>query len=518
MNALLRTTESRAAPTNRASSTVQKLSPKSGPSSDLHASTPIVATHQHLDSEVRILTCGSVDDGKSTLIGRLLWDASDLFEDQREMLRRSDRRVLDGKHLDYSLLLDGLLAEREQGITIDIAWRYFDHANRRFVIIDSPGHEQYTRNMASGASHADVAVMLVDARHGLKQQTRRHAAILHLFGVKRVLLAVNKMDLAEWSEARFRAIEADFKAVIAGFAFEQAYALPVAAVTGDNVARSSAQMPWYTGPTLLAALQAVKPATRRDAQPFRFPVQTVLRDGQDFRGLAGTVTSGRVALGDTLVDVLSGKSAKVTRISTMDGDLASAIAGQAVALVLDTDLDISRGAVLAAPTASPVLARKLEARLVWLADTPFDPDGGYIVRTATDSVPVARLQIDGHLDLETMTKRDAFGIGANDIAFVSTGLNRAVALDTFAQQPTTGSFLLLDAITGATVAGGIVDRALSDTRKLTARTFTLTRDMLSAGLCQGLGTTSADTTEFNRRTAEAVSLLERAGVAVTLDV
>jgi bifunctional enzyme CysN/CysC len=471
-----------------------------------------------LDSELRILTCGSVDDGKSTLIGRLLWDASDLFDDQREMLRRSDRRVLDGTQLDYSLLLDGLIAEREQGITIDIAWRYFDNGNRRFIIIDSPGHEQYTRNMASGASHADVAVMLVDARHGLKLQTRRHAALLHLFGVRHVVLTVNKMDLAGWSEARFNEIDRDFKNMTASFNFETAVAIPVSAVMGDNVATASTSSAWYHGPSLLEALQAIAPRANTNTDALRFPVQSILRDGQDFRGLAGTVTSGRVAVGELVHDVLSGRSAKVARIATMSGDLPFAVAGQAIALVLDTDLDISRGAMLASSGLHPVLARKLEARLIWLADQAFDPDKSYVVRTATDSVPVARLQIDAHLDLSSMQKSDAFALAANDIAFATIGLNRAIAIDRFADHHATGSFLVLDAITGATVAAGIVVSAATTNSFASKRGFTLTRAALNDGLCNDLVANDKSEPEFLRRASEVVKLLEGAGVSVTLDV
>jgi bifunctional enzyme CysN/CysC len=326
----------------------QRMSARAMPAS---AALAVSQPQRDLAGQVRVLTCGSVDDGKSTLIGRLLWDASDLFEDQRETLRKSTRRVLDGTHLDYSLLVDGLLAEREQGITIDIAWRYFDTAERRFTIIDSPGHEQYTRNMASGASHADVAVMLIDARHGIKSQTKRHAALLDLFGVRRVILAVNKMDLVDWSESRFREIEADFKVLTWRFRFEATSAIPVAAVTGDNIARPSSAMPWYGGPTLLDSLNSSQASTHDMSAPFRMPVQMVLRDGQDFRGLAGTVTSGLVSVGDVVTDAVDHVSATVARISTMDGDRTSAQRGQAVALVLDRDIDISRGAVLSSAKA-----------------------------------------------------------------------------------------------------------------------------------------------------------------------
>ena len=254
---------------------------------------------------LNVLTCGSVDDGKSTLIGRLLWDAFGLHADQREHLEKQARTAAGTP--DFSLLVDGLAAEREQGITIDIAWRYFDTPARRLVIIDSPGHEQYTRNMATGASHADIAILLVDARSGVKSQTRRHAAILDLMGVTQVVLAVNKMDLVDWSEPAFRAIEADFQALADRFGFEDAAAIPVSAVLGDNVAQRSANMAWYGGPALLEHLQQAEAGVARTGGAFRFPVQLVVRDGQDFRGLAGTVASGSVAVGDEVVDAVSGR-------------------------------------------------------------------------------------------------------------------------------------------------------------------------------------------------------------------
>ena len=480
----------------------------------------VSAPQRDLAGSVRVLTCGSVDDGKSTLIGRMLWDASDLFDDQREALRKSDRRVLDGRHLDYSLLVDGLIAEREQGITIDIAWRTFDTAERRFVIIDSPGHEQYTRNMASGASHADVAIMLVDARSGIKRQTRRHAAILDLFGVRRVVLAVNKMDLVDWSEVRFRAIEAEFKSLHWRFGFEEAMAIPVAAVTGDNLAARSPNMPWYAGPVLLEHLNQISTTAAASDRPFRLPVQTVLRDGQDFRGLAGSVSSGRVAVGDTVVDVVSRREAKVARIATMDGDLGSARQGQAVALVLDRDIDVSRGAVLAGPTSQPIAARRLEARLVWLAEQPFEPASRYLLRTATDLVSTSRLVIKALLDLESLARRPATTCAVNDIVVADIDLVRATALDPFAEVATTGSFVLVDAVTGATVAGGVVTAARNAVagRPTGAGAFVLNRATLARGLCADLDGRPETDTEFRRRAAEAVKLLQSAGVVVRLDL
>lgn len=469
-----------------------------------------------LQGMLRILTCGSVDDGKSTLIGRLLWDATDLFDDQRETLQRG-RRV-DGGHPDFSLLMDGLVAEREQGITIDIAWRYFDTATRRFVVIDSPGHEQYTRNMASGASHADVAIMLIDARHGIKTQTRRHAAILDLVGLKRVVLAVNKMDLVGWSEERFRQIEHEFRTLMWRFAFREAIAIPVAAVSGDNVATRSTFMPWYTGPTLLQHLEEIPSRGTEPTGAFRMPVQTVLRDARaDFRGLAGTIAAGTVRVGDTVIDPVSRRSARVQRIATMDRDFEEAIQGQAVAIQLDADIDVSRGSVLAAPEAQPIVARSIEARFVWLSETPFQKRGSYLLRTATDLVPVTNIDIKSLLDLETLATHPANSCKVNDIAVAELALGRATAIDRFAEAPETGSFMLVDAISGATIAGGVVTSASPDAVKAEDHVFVLTRAMLARGLCADLPDTPEGEAEFRRRMNEVALLLRTAGVAVEIE-
>ncbi len=467
---------------------------------------------------VHILTCGSVDDGKSTLIGRLLWDASDLPDDQREMVRRAAKAAGNPDRLDYSLLLDGLVAEREQGITIDIAWRYLDTRKHRLVLIDSPGHDQYTRNMASGASHADAAVMLIDARHGLKQQTRRHAAILHLMGVPRVVLAVNKMDLVGWSETRFREIERDFQAA-AGLGFIEARAIPVSARFGDNVAAASNQTPWYEGPTLVACLENVQGRQSSRGGAFRMPVQTVLRDGRDFRGFAGTISSGTVHVGDEVADAITARSARVARIATMDGDLKSAPKGKAVALVLDTDLDVSRGAVLAPPDALPVKARSLNARLVWLAERPFNAGLSLLLRTASDLIPVAAIEITARIDLDTLSPKPASLCSTNDIVTASISLGRAAALDPFDQHAETGTFLLIDSLTGATLAAGIVVAAAPGEAAGTAAPapFKVTRGVLAAGLCSDLGGSEADRREYRRRAREIIRLLEAAGVAAVLE-
>ena len=467
---------------------------------------------------VHILTCGSVDDGKSTLIGRLLWDGTELPDDQRDMVRRAAKASGNPERLDYSLLLDGLIAEREQGITIDVAWRYLDTPKRRLVLIDSPGHDQYTRNMASGASHADAAVMLIDARHGLKQQTRRHAAILSLMGVPRVVLAVNKMDLVDWSEARFREIEAAFLAAVAPLGFVEARAVPVSARHGDNVTEAAANMPWHSGLSLVGHLEAV-PSRSSPEAPFRMPVQTILRDGQDFRGLAGTVSSGIVHVGDEITDTLTGRSARVARLATMDGDLAEAAKGKAIVLVLDADLDVARGSVLASPAALPVRAQGVEARLVWLADRPFGGAHGLLLRTATDVVPVAGLTISAQIDLDTLSPKPAEGCAPNDIVAASIAFGRPVALDPFGNHQETGTFLLLDALTGATLAAGTVIAARSedDSRIAPRRSFHITSDMLAKGLCADLLEGEFAAGEYRRRAREIVRLFELAGIAVSVD-
>ncbi len=475
------------------------------------------AVARDLDGIVHILTCGSVDDGKSTLIGRLLWDASDLYDDQRATIERSERRAGGTDQPDFSLLVDGLEAEREQGITIDIAWRYFDTATRRIVIIDSPGHEQYTRNMASGASHADIAIMLVDARSGIKKQTRRHAAILDLVGVKRVILAVNKMDLVDFSEEKFRKIEADFRTLSWKFGFWEALVIPVSAVTGDNVATRSTAMPWYKGDYLLEHLEKLPSRGSSAGGAFRLPVQTVLRDGRDFRGLAGSITSGVVKVGDLVVDASSGRSAKVQRIATMSGDLALASAGQAVALQLDIDIDVARGSVLSPPDHRPVSAHSVDARMVWLSETAFDTRSGYLFRTATDLVPISNLEIKALLELDTLTSRPASSCGVNDIALAHISLGRSTAVDLFTDLKSTGNFMIVDAITGASLAAGVITAINARADDHDGNQFVLTREMLARGLCRNLGVSAEDREEFMRRANEAALLLRAAGIAVKIE-
>jgi bifunctional enzyme CysN/CysC len=475
-------------------------------------------TAPHGGALVRLLTCGSVDDGKSTLIGRLLWDAAGVMEDQRAAVTlASHNRAVNGEKIDFSLLLDGLQAEREQGITIDIAWRYFETQARRFIIIDSPGHEQYTRNMATGASHADLAILLVDARHGAKRQTRRHAAICDLVGIKKVVLAVNKMDAVGWSEARYREIEADFRAMAGSFNFAQVTIIPVGALTGDNVVYRSAEMPWYAGPTLLDYLETVDAEVAAVDAPFRMPVQLVLRAG-DFRGYAGTVTSGRINVGERIVDARSGLGATLRRISTMDGDRAFAAKGDAVTLALDADLDISRGAVLSEVPRRPINADVIETRLVWLSETPFDPEAGYLLRTATDLTPVTSMSVSALVDFETLRTQPAHGCGVNDIADCRILLGRTAAIDLFRDLPLTGNFVLVSALDGATVAGGVITWAQAGVATMGDNVLVLNRERLARGLCADLGDSPADKAEFNRRAQEVAALLRSAGVPVLIEI
>ncbi len=511
----------RALRTSNKSAAVSALTP-TAPVAQLSPLPPAGPASRKLDGVLHVLTCGSVDDGKSTLIGRLLFDAGAIYDDQREAITRSAAKT---GTPDYSLLVDGLVAEREQGITIDIAWRYFDSSHRRIVIIDSPGHEQYTRNMASGASHADVAIMLVDARSGVKRQTRRHAAILHLMGVKRVVLAINKMDLVGWDLNTFRRIAADFANLTAAFGFLDAVAIPVSAVNGDNVTARSSQAPWFTGPVLLDYLASAPSRIVHTAGPFRMAVQMVVRDGQDFRGLAGTINAGRVCVGDRISDVLSGQSSRVLRIATMDGDLEIASTGNAVAIQLEHDLDIGRGAILSAGTQPPIAARELEVRLVWLSETAFDPKASYLVRTATDLVPVSRIAIESLVELDTMASRLASACGLNDIAVARLTLSRTVAADLFADSPATGIVMLVDALTGASLAGGVILAAMAtpafgeqgtlrsdvEVKPLSAVPFVLTEARL-AGLTSDLTDTDLDRAEAARRAGEVIKLLASAGI------
>jgi bifunctional enzyme CysN/CysC len=412
-------------------------------------------------TRLRILACGSVDDGKSTLIGRLLHDIGEVCDDHLDALARDSRRYgTAGDDLDFALLLDGLEAEREQGITIDVAYRYFATPRRAFMVADAPGHEQYTRNMATGASNADIAVILVDARKGILPQTRRHSCIAALLGIRRVVLAVNKMDLVGFAEAPFRRIAADYAAFAAPLDLAGVTAIPISARRGDNVARPGADMPWYAGPTLVAHLEAVDAEADAPGRPFRMPVQWVNRPHQDFRGFAGTVASGRVAPGDAVVVARSGRVARVARIVTMDGDRHRADAGDAVTLVLDAEVDASRGDVIAAADARPEVADQLAADIVWLGDEPMFPGRQYLLKTAAKTVAASVTALKHKIDVADLGAQPARALAQNDIGLCNLSLAEPVAFDPYRENRTTGSFILIDRYTDATVGAGMIRFAL----------------------------------------------------------
>jgi len=412
---------------------------------------------QEEKSLLRFITCGSVDDGKSTLIGRLLWDSKMVFEDQLAALEADSKKVgTQGGAIDYALLLDGLQAEREQGITIDVAYRFFSTDKRKFIVADTPGHEQYTRNMVTGASTAKVAVILVDARKGLLTQTRRHSFLVSLVGIRHVVLAINKMDLVDFDRQRFESILTDYEQFAAPLGFESITAIPISALNGDNVIEASPNTPWYQGPPLLSYLEIVHVERDNRNQPFRLPVQWVNRPHLDFRGFCGTIASGTVKPGDELQVVSSGRTSKVARIVTMNGDLAEAVAGQAITLTLTDEIDISRGDVLAASESLPLHTRHPEAHLVWMHDEPLRPGQVYLVKTASAITPGRVTNVQYVVDVNTLEQKQAPTLGLNGIGVVRLELDRPVVLDPYHQNRDTGSFILIDRFSNATVAAGMV--------------------------------------------------------------
>ena len=412
---------------------------------------------QEEKSLLRFITCGSVDDGKSTLIGRLLWDSKMVFEDQLAALEADSRKVgTQGGAIDYALLLDGLQAEREQGITIDVAYRFFSTDKRKFIVADTPGHEQYTRNMVTGASTAQVAVILVDARKGLLTQTRRHSFLVSLVGIRHVVLAVNKMDLIGFDRQRFEAIRDAYRQFSAPLGFASITAIPISALEGDNIIDRSGNTDWYDGPTLMTYLEFVRVEDEKRHQPFRLPVQWVNRPHLDFRGFCGTVVAGTVRPGDEVAVVSSGRTSRVARIVTMDGDLPEAVAGQAVTLTLTDEIDISRGDTLATPEAPPLHTRHPEAHLVWLHDEPLQPGQMYLVKTVAATTPGRVSTLHYAVDVNTLERKQAPTLGLNGIGVARLELDRPVAFDPYHENRDTGSFILIDRFSNATVAAGMV--------------------------------------------------------------
>jgi bifunctional enzyme CysN/CysC len=537
----------------------------------MNAMPPLPATPSPLETFLaqqegigllRFLTCGSVDDGKSTLIGRLLYDTKLIFDDTLATLERdSAKHGTTGTDIDFALLVDGLEAEREQGITIDVAYRFFTTDKRRFIVADTPGHEQYTRNMATGASNADLAVVLIDARQGVLTQTKRHSFIVSLLGIRHVVLAVNKIDLVGFSEARFNQIRQEYAAAVQHLGFKSLTAIPMSARYGDNVTTVSGRTPWYDGPSLLHLLETIDVDGETGAKPFRMPVQWVNRPNLDFRGYAGTIASGTVRPGDRVTVAASGRTSTIARIVTLDGDLEEAGAGRAVTLTLADQIDISRGDVLAAPDAPVPVADKFDAHIVWLSEHTLFPGRSYIVKLGTRSVSGSVTRIRHRIDINNFEHVAAETLGVNDVAAVSISLTAPIAVERFADNRDLGGFILIDRLTNATVGVGMVETAAQAStnivwhdlavdrearaemkgqrpaaiwftglsgagkstvanlvdRKLHAlgrHTFILDGDNVRHGLNRDLGFTEADRVENIRRAAEAARLMVDAGLIV----
>ncbi|WP_394889854.1 sulfate adenylyltransferase subunit CysN [Mesorhizobium sp. AaZ16] len=516
---------------------------------------------QEQKSLLRFLTCGSVDDGKSTLIGRLLSDTKQIFEDQLATLERDSRKYgTTGDDVDFALLVDGLEAEREQGITIDVAYRFFATPKRKFIVADTPGHEQYTRNMATGASTADLAIVLVDARQGVLRQTRRHSIIASLLGIRHVVLAVNKIDLVGFDRDVFARIVADYTEFAKDLGFSSIVPIPMSARFGDNVSRRSTQTGWYAGPTLIDHLETVSVDAAAE-QPFRFPVQYVNRPNLDFRGFAGTVASGSVGAGDEIVVAKSGKKSRVKRIVAQGGDLERAVEGQAVTIVLEDEVEVARGNLLVAPEARPQVADQFTANLVWFDEQALLPGRSYILRTETDQASATVSELKYRVNVNDFAQEAAKSLAMNEVGVVNISAQSPIAFDSFAENRTTGAFILIDRITNATVGAGMIlhtlrradnihwqslevtkrARAAAKHQKPTLLWFTglsssgkstianllekklhasgrhtyiLDGDNIRHGLNRDLGFTDEDRVENIRRVAEVARLMVDAGLMV----
>ncbi|WP_336233038.1 sulfate adenylyltransferase subunit CysN [Thalassospira sp. CH_XMU1458] len=515
---------------------------------------------QEEKSLLRFITCGSVDDGKSTLIGRLLWDSKLIFEDQLAALESDSRKVgTQGGEIDFALLLDGLQAEREQGITIDVAYRFFSTDKRKFIVADTPGHEQYTRNMATGASTADVAVILIDARKGILTQTRRHSFITSLLGIKHVVLAVNKMDLIDYDQSKFDQIVAEYLKFAEQLNYSSITAIPLSALRGDNMIEPSANTPWYSGPTLLAHLEDVQVEQDAIEKPFRLPVQWVNRPNLDFRGFSGTISSGRVKPGDEVVVTASGQTSKVKDIVTFDGNLDEAIAGQAITLTLEDEIDISRGDILAHADAKPDFADQFEARIIWMHEDHLLPGRPYLIKMGAQVANAQISDLKYKVNVNTLEHVAGKTLELNEVGIANISADKALAFDPYDQNRHSGRFIIIDRFTNATVGAGMVNHSLRRAtnikwqemdinkgarayqkgqksvilwftglsgagkstvanlveKKLHAlgkHTYTLDGDNVRHGLNKDLGFTDADRVENIRRVGETAKLFVDAGV------
>jgi bifunctional enzyme CysN/CysC len=511
---------------------------------------------------LRFITCGSVDDGKSTLIGRLLHDSKLIYDDQlSSLVSDSARHGTTGGDIDFALLVDGLEAEREQGITIDVAYRFFATANRSFIVADTPGHEQYTRNMATGASNAQLAIILIDARKGVLVQTRRHSLICSLLGIRHVVIAVNKIDLVDCQQLVFERIVADYTAYAAQLGFESIMPIPISARFGDNVIAPSDRTPWYSQAPLLPYLETVDVGSETAAGPLRFPVQWVNRPTSDFRGYAGTVVSGSVAVGDPVIVATSGQTSSVKEIVTYDGLRAVAEAGDAVTLTLSTEVDLARGDILVSPSSRPEVSDQFAANIIWMSEYPLVPGRFYLARIGTRMVPITITALKYKIDPNTREHLAVHTLALNDLAFCNVAASAPIAIDAYEQNRQTGSFIIIDRFTNQTVGAGMVafglrrgtnlawqpllvgkaERAaikhqkpavlwltglsgagkstianLLEQRLHTAghHTMLLDGDNVRHGLCRDLGFTEADRVENIRRASEVAKLMTECGLIV----
>ena len=444
-----------------------------------------LTAHQN-KSLLRFITCGSVDDGKSTLIGRLLYDSKMIFEDQLAQLEADSKRVgTQGQNIDFALLVDGLTAEREQGITIDVAYRFFATDRRKFIVADTPGHEQYTRNMVTGASTADLAVILVDARKGILTQTRRHSFLVGLMGIRHVVLAVNKMDLVGYDQTVFDTIVADYAAFAGQVGLSDVLAIPLSGLAGDNIASKSDNTSWYDGPTLMEHLETVElDADRLQAKPFRMPVQWVNRPNLDFRGFSGLIASGVVRPGDAVRVEPSGRTSTIARIVTRDGDLDQAVAGQSVTLTLADEVDCSRGDILASSTSAPEVADQFETTIVWMADEPLLPARPYWLKIGARTVAAQVTEIKHEINVNTLEERATTSLPLNGIAVCSLSLDRPIGFDPYSEVPDTGGFILIDRMTNATVGAGMIRFALRRSQNIHWQALDVTKSTRASDLGQ----------------------------------
>ncbi|AJD43761.1 bifunctional sulfate adenylyltransferase subunit 1/adenylylsulfate kinase protein NodQ (plasmid) [Rhizobium gallicum bv. gallicum R602sp] len=520
-------------------------------------------TEHDKKSILRFITCGSVDDGKSTLIGRLLYDAKLIFEDQLANLGRVG--AANGKEIDLALLLDGLEAEREQRITIDVAYRYFATSKRKFIVADTPGHEEYTRNMVTGASTADLAIILIDSRRGILQQTRRHSYIASMLGIRHVVVAVNKIDLVDFRQLVFDEMVADYMVFAKELGFASIQPIPISARFGDNVISASQNTPWYTGPALLEYLETVQLDPPVEERPFRFPVQLAMRPNADFRGYAGQVASGRISVGDPVVVANSGQRSSVKAIVTFDGSLAAAAEGEAVTLVLSDEVDASRGNMLVAPSSRPFVADQFQAHVIWFGANPMLPGRRYILRTETDSVSATVTALKHQVNINSFAREAAKSLQMNEVGVCNISTQAPIAFDAYKDNRSTGNFILVDRATNATVGAGMIDfplrradnvhwqvtdvnkgaRAATKSQRpgvlwftglsgsgkstianaldrlLHARgkhTYMLDGDNVRHGLNRDLGFTEADRVENIRRVAEVAKLMADAGLIVLVSL